>query len=170
MSPTTLASDAAQALQGVTEGPWLVWSGNICTEENTETAIFALYQDTPDADERFVTFARAWVPEAAAALTALSAERDALAAQVAELTRERDVDIACNRGLVRLNEATQSRAEVAEAKVARLEWAMRWYADPANYETQYEPMHCGCCTDIYEPINDDKGAKARAALTEGTPE
>lgn len=42
------------------------------------------------ADARFVAFARAWVPEAAAALTALAEHNAALAAQVAALTEERD--------------------------------------------------------------------------------
>jgi hypothetical protein len=44
-----------------------------------------------EANARFIAFARAWVPEAAAALTALSAEAAALKAQVAEaVAQERE--------------------------------------------------------------------------------
>jgi hypothetical protein len=42
--------------------------------------------------------------------------------------------------------------------------ALLFYADDATYETIYERRSCDCCTDIFEPINEDKGAKARAAL------
>lgn len=49
--------------------------------------------------------------------------------------------------------------------VAGLEAALRFYADAQTYETQYERMPCECCTDIFEPINNDNGEKARAALS-----
>ena len=49
-------------------------------------------------------------------------------------------------------------------RVAELEEALRFYADSETYETRYERRSCGCCTDIYEPINDDKGEIARDAL------
>ena len=42
----------------------------------------------------------------------------ALRAQLAEVQRELDVANACNRGLVRLNEATEARADRAEAALA----------------------------------------------------
>ena len=63
----------------------------------------------------------------------------------------------------------QRRAECDElrAEVARLREALAFYADESTYETQYERLPCDCCTDIYEPINDDKGTIARAALTDG---
>ena len=54
------------------------------------------------------------------------------------------------------------------SEVERLRAAIGFYADPETYETQYEPKGCGCCTDIFEPINDDKGDIARAALQEKT--
>jgi len=42
--------------------------------------------------------------------------------------------------------------------------SLAFYADSQTYETQYERMSCDCCTDIFEPINADKGGSARAAL------
>ena len=50
-------------------------------------------------------------------------------------------------------------------RVAELEKALSWFYDDSEiYEARYEPLSCGCCTDIYEPINDDKGEIARDAL------
>lgn len=56
------------------------------------------------------------------------------------------------------------RYEAQAARIRELGEALAFYADEATYETQYERLSCECCTDIYEPINDDKGAKARAVL------
>ncbi len=50
----------------------------------------------------------------------------ALRAQIAEAQKGRDVAEACNRGLVRLNEATQSRADRAEAALAATMKDKRW--------------------------------------------
>lgn len=58
----------------------------------------------------------------------------------------------------------EAAREAADARVAELEAALRFYADEETYETQYERLFCGCCTDIFEPINNDKGAIARATL------
>jgi hypothetical protein len=92
MTPTTLAADAAQALQGVTEGPWAVH----CDPCHYDTAsdvksncgnLFAMvgggakWQEQ-EANARFIAFTRAWVPEAAAALDAKDAEIAALQAEV----------------------------------------------------------------------------------------
>lgn len=63
-----------------------------------------------------------------------------------------------------LSEANATVATLT-AQVEAMRGTLEWYADPDTYETQYEPLHCGCCTDIFEPINIDKGEKARAALT-----
>ena len=125
---TDLCEQADRTLQGVTK---LAADCELAAKVMAETGTFETGQ--------------AILKEAAAALTAL-------AAQVAELTRERDVSNACNRGLVRLNEATQARAEAAEAKVARLEGALR-YCEQAPFSGW----------TIAQAI-------ARAALTEGTPE
>lgn len=69
----------------------------------------------------------------------------------------------------------KARAEAAEAQIATLTaqvegltGALKFYADESAYETQYERLPCDCCTDIYEPINRDKGAVARAALSATT--
>jgi len=51
-------------------------------------------------------------------------DRDIAAAALRALSAERDVTNACNRGLVRLCEAVQTRAEAAEARVKVLEAAM----------------------------------------------
>lgn len=73
-----------------------------------------------------------------------------------------------------LADVRKARAEAAEAeaaalrdRLARMEGALTFYADESTYETQYERLPCDCCTDIYEPINRDKGSIARAALTDG---
>jgi len=56
------------------------------------------------------------------------------------------------------------------ALVKRLEEArgvIEFYAAERTYETQYERLPCECCTDIFEPINEDKGERARAFLAGG---
>jgi hypothetical protein len=77
---TKLAADAAQALQGVTPGPWR-WDtrGFVGPESTEDDQSFGMicdevaectYSDgAKNANARFIAFARAWVPEAAAALT-----------------------------------------------------------------------------------------------------
>ena len=52
-----------------------------------------------------------------------------------------------------------------DALIKELVGALEFYGDETAYDTQYERLPCDCCTDIYEPINDDRGAKARAAIT-----
>ena len=54
----------------------------------------------------------------------LAASDARIEAAVRALSAERDVTNACNRGLVRLCEAVQTRAEAAEARVKVLEAAM----------------------------------------------
>lgn len=49
--------------------------------------------------------------------------------------------------------------------IGELLGALEFYGDETAYDTQYDRLPCDCCTDIYEPINDDRGAKARAAIT-----
>ena len=142
-----LAAEAEQVLQGVTEGPWgFIPAGNrpdVCQKGKwVDGYICAVESQNFAADAAFIAFARAWVPEAAATLTALSAEAAALKAKVAELTRERDeartwLGAANNefgsaawnwpdlwRRIAQLKELANERwqrAEAAEAKVARLE-------------------------------------------------
>lgn len=111
MTPTTVAADAAQALQGVTD------------------LIARLVDDGPLPSLNAIRKERT---EAAAALTALSEQNASLAAQVAELTRERtemrlraeesngDIEHALHQ-----RKQAIDRAEAAEAKVARLEGALR---------------------------------------------
>jgi hypothetical protein len=122
MTPTTLAADAAQALQGVTEGRAVQFHPHYCKE--AEGAPFSDWDTSHDvsvirpdgsryriasfrhaSDAAFDQFARAWVPEAAAALTALSEQNAKLAAQVAELRQSR--------------QAMHRRAQKAEGKSQR---------------------------------------------------
>jgi len=65
-----------------------------------------------------------------------------------------------------LHDATKAQLEECEARLRKVVAALRFYADKEAYETQYERLPCDCCTDIFEPINDDKGEKARAVLAE----
>ena len=128
-----LAADAAQALQGVTDG----WS------------IYQMPNLMNDVNRRFIAFARAWVPEAAAALTALSAEAAALKAQVAELTRDK-------RLIVEERDRTfalmLSRAETAEAKVARLEGASNERPDAPAHIVEYTNYRGETARRIIIPI------------------
>lgn len=122
-------------LEDVTPGPW-AWEEshptNACAEVTAEIdggwpfALATLYGSSegvssptePDepwgdhpirrANARFIAAARDLVP-------ALLKERDEARAQLASATYGREVAEACNRGLVRLNEATQERADRAEA-------------------------------------------------------
>ena len=58
----------------------------------------------------------------------------------------------------------ETQPDPRDEVIAGLMEALAFYADKSTYETQYERMPCDCCTDIFEPINDDKGSKARAAI------
>jgi hypothetical protein len=162
-----LVAQATAALEGVTDGPWTIpgQPDKICAEGYTKngaaktiaTVCTPSWMGTsePWANACFIAFTRQWVPEAAAAITAMSAEAAELKAQVAELTKERDEALSAARQQDKLREATLrplrsvSAARVAaEAKVARLEGALRKVAQYGGYG----------------------GKIARAALTEGTPE
>mgnify|MGYP002654507231 CR=1 FL=1 len=183
-----LAAEAEQALQGVTEGRAVQFHPHYCKE--AEGAPFSDWDSSHDVsvirpdgsryriasfrhadDAAFDQFARAWVPEAAAALTALSADAAALKAQVAELTAE------ANSRSAMFATACAER-DAADAKVARLEGALRDLDDvtaiAANFTTlvrckggrlrntnrgPYVCMICGADTGEGEPC--------RAALTEG---
>jgi hypothetical protein len=97
VTPHPLAAEAEQALQGVTK---LAADCELAAKVMAETGTFETGQ--------------AILKEAAAALTALSEQNAALAAQVAELKRERDA----------AQEAhifAYAALATAEAKVARLE-------------------------------------------------
>jgi hypothetical protein len=123
-----------------------------------EKSVIETKRTFPSEDARDMVLVPIYGPnplahEAAAALTALSAEAAALAAQVAKLTRERDeanerarMNSFAGEGYVFM----ERRAEAAEAKLARLEGALNLIA---------ETTENGTIRRI-----------ARAALTEGTPE
>lgn len=64
----------------------------------------------------------------------------------------------------RILAAIEPQPDPRDAVIVGLVEALAFYADESTYETQYERMPCDCCTDIFEPINDDKGSKARAAI------
>ena len=185
MKYTDLCEQANKALQGVTEGPW-AWNvrgfvGPASTEDDQSFGMICdevaecNYSDgRKEANARFIAFARAWVPEAAAALTALSEQNVALAAQVAELTRERDV--LTTSGIVEIasrnNRVTEymfhweGRALDAEAEVARLEGAL---SDPVAVHANM--LRGTIAKPTVEQIIHIYGADAlRAALTEGTPD
>ena len=163
-------SDAAQALQGVTDFDKLAyrfWS--IHPKDIPEPV------GMPDG---YKGGARAWF-YATEMRAALSEQNAALAAQVAELTRERDEALSAARQQDKLREATlatlrgvSADLEAAEAKVARLE-AMRVSAmkamtiangalDPTATEKTFR-------RDLVQIREELRGALWPAALTEGTP-
>jgi hypothetical protein len=178
-----LAAEAAQALQGVTEGPWAVCGDGTRVKPIPFDMFFRpiaetsaelhwedgnwVRKDDGQANASFIAFARAWVPEAAAALTALSAEAAALAAQVAELTAERDEALSAARQQDKLREATlgtlrsvSAALEAAEAKVAQASEelsliAVMGYSDDPKVAANIARMAV------------ERATKARAALTEG---
>jgi peptidoglycan hydrolase CwlO-like protein len=127
-----LAADAAQALQGVTD---LIAQLFVLTAAARNPQIVA---DPLEVAGH----------KAAAALTALSEQNTAIAAQVAELTRD------VNRLNMRACNA-ERMLTAAEAKVARYERAFRQLKE--NATGQWVPSSV-------------VGAIVDAALTEGTPE
>ena len=184
---TDLCEQANKALQGVTEGPW-AWNvrgfvGPASTEDDQSFGMICdevaecNYSDgRKEANARFIAFARAWVPEAAAALTALSEqntsfwtanlrlqrERDALTAQVTELTRERDEwRTAYHKTHEAFSDADAAR-DAAEAKVARLDGALNNIRE-LNMTNADENGQQWAHSDLIEQ-------EIVAALTEGTPE
>ena len=74
----------------------------------------------------------------------------ALRAQLASATYGREVAEACNRGLVRLNEATQERADRAEAALAAQIETDAGVLDAVadNWSCGHMPPHCDCARDI----------------------
>jgi hypothetical protein len=61
--------------------------------------------------------------------------------------------------------ALLARAEQAVARVAELEGALQFYADPDIYESNQEPPYQGGFT----PIETDNGERARRALSREEP-
>ncbi len=51
------------------------------------------------------------------------------------------------------------------AVLDQVERALAFYADFDTYEPGYEPLPCGCCSDLSKPIENDAGATARKALS-----
>lgn len=62
----------------------------------------------------------------------------------------------------------RKRRDEAEARVKALTAALDFYADESTYVTHYAREACDRCTRIFEPINEDRGETARAALQENT--
>jgi hypothetical protein len=178
VTPTTLAADAAQ--QGVTDliSRLRLW-------KRVWGELPSIPPHSADAPGFTTGIVILNAEEAAAALTALSEqnasfwtanlrlqrERDALAAKVAELTRERDV--LTTSGIVEIasrnNRVTEymfhweGRALDAEAKVARLEGAL---SDPVAVHANM--LRGTIAKPTVEQIIHLYGADAlRAALTEG---
>ena len=125
-----LVAQATAALEGVTDGPWIVdgedqgaawgmaWS--VCKADN----ILNVKCDGVDTEEnaRFIAFARQWVPEAADRIAALTAQN-----------RELALDVLASSGQAQDAYAAQLAAEAERdalrAKVARLEGALRHYRE-----------------------------------------
>ena len=154
-------SKVEDMLRGVTEGPW--YSDGPDVRMIAQNIHWHIVDAKHHRVAAFIAFARAWVPEAAAALTALSAERDALAAQVAELTRERDdfksewdkaLELA-ERSASLMSEMDDRRL-AAEAKVARLEGERNMAVSALEFEAKRSRRHLAAST-----------LAILAALTEG---
>ena len=119
---------------------------------------------------------------------AVKAERDTLEARVKALTAAEalvaECDIYLKEGetprqrmdrdhldvlaLMKMLADDRKRRDEAEARVKALTEALEFYAAENTYVTHYEREACDCCTHIFEPINQDKGETARAALQENT--
>lgn len=56
-------------------------------------------------------------------------------------------------------QATQERLARAETRLQRAVEALRWYADDDNYKSAYLVGR-----DLYRPVMDDWGQRARSAL------
>jgi hypothetical protein len=95
--------------------------------------------------------------EAAAALTALSAEAAALRARVAELTRGRDEARRVAHKAIDMGQKAGIERMQAEAKVARLEEKIR------DWEARIDDAEWSTNSSLTEGIR----AEMRAALTEG---
>jgi hypothetical protein len=124
MTPTTLAADAAHALQVLPS----VLRALFIADWNLRFSA----RDPETGDDlypgSFVHLAVEDANQAAAALTALSEQNAALTAQGAELTKERDEALSAARQQDKLREATlatlrgvSAEFEAAEAKLALLE-------------------------------------------------
>lgn len=166
-----LVAQATAALEGVTEGPWtadvtdpsdvVVWGqeaqtgddyliGNVASARVQNVAVVF---DVDTANARFIAFARQWVPEAAARISALTAT-------VVELQKERDK---ISKTAVFINQTLGDVAverDTLRDRLARMEKVIppliviaEDNLDGMNAETREE-----CERDI---------AAARAALTDG---
>ena len=120
----------------------------------------ALYGDLADRIEALGKACTEWA-EVSQSNYRRASTSEAKLAKVVKARREDALELLAALG--QAQEAHEAQLK-AEARAERLEEALRFYADDETYETQYWRRSCGCCTDIFEPINDDRGAKARAAL------
>jgi hypothetical protein len=148
-----LAAEAEQALHGAV---WVVFDD---APNMGGAPAYVSRRDPRPLPDRFeaVQYVRA------AVLTALSAEADALKAQVAELTRERDEwRTAYHKTHEAFSDADAAR-DAAEAKAARLEGALR------DMISGYEEYDLPDGKPVLRPIENQSSwiQRARAALTEG---
>ena len=158
-----LAAEAEQALQGVTDliarlHRWkLAWG-----------VLPSIAPHVADAPGMTTGGVIADTQQAAAALTALSAEAAALKAQVAELTRERDEAKEANRWayVQAALDDNQDDLEAAEAKVARLEGALRGFRN-VTPGVMVALMTLGRDGLLLADRMHKANNAARAALTEG---
>lgn len=109
-----------------------------------------------DADPLAVRYVRADL------FDAVKAERDNYKALYEAERDDELLNIARQAGY---QDGAEDRRKL-EARVKALSEALEFYADESTYVTHYELEACDCCTRIFEPINEDRGETARAALQE----
>jgi hypothetical protein len=192
-----LAAEAEQALQGVTDGRAVQFHPHYCKE--ADGAPFSDWDSSHDvsvirpdgsryriasfrhaSDAAFDQFARAWVREAAAALTALSEQNTALAAQVAELTTELDELRSKFKNVV--SHATMGQtcdADLSLNQISVMITRIRndWYADKQAAETKVAELtadlngvvsECRRMREEYNAASDQlAAAEAEVARLEG---
>ena len=164
-----LVERATAALEGVTGGPWrvdgepwnqIVWSGaenRVCFMAHSN----GLDDDRDIATARFIAFTRQWVPEAAAHIAALTAERD-------DARKEAGIQMRHLKVLADKLAPAEAERDALRERVARLEGALRKLHHAVCGETGF-----AACVRLESgkaypwPALDDADEATRAALTDG---
>lgn len=156
------AQEARERAENATPEPWesttnhhvVMWVQTECDPEPIRISIGMLHE----GDSAFTAHARTDVPELASLVDALVGEVEEKSRQVDELAESKEMGWArVGRAEEQLGRYVQIEHELSR-RIETLEGALRFYADKEAYDSIYS---------TWEYLHEDRGGKARAALSGG---